>query len=333
MCIRRVPGTTTLTELSVNGISLEIVRRILSSPETVGAEIVKLRNGATVIDLGVHARGGFEAGRLDTEICLGGLGSAQFTMMTFGDLTLPAITVATDWPAISLLGCQVGYPMLESMVGVLSGPARALAMKPRELYEAIGYGDRSDAAVVNLEGDSLPSEHEAGLIADECKVEPSNLYILVTPGESIAGATQIAGRVIEDVAFTMYEILHYDVRKVRHAFGIAPIAPVCDDGFSPKALPDDLISYGGKVFLTLEPGPEEDTQELAEKLVFESTPIYGKTFHDLMKQADCDMKKIPGFPDLFRPAEVVINDMRSGRLYKAGKADAKMVRTCLRMAD
>jgi methenyltetrahydromethanopterin cyclohydrolase len=324
----------TLAELSVNRLSLDIVRRILNSPGTVGAEIVKLRNGVTIVDLGVHAHGGFEAGRLDTEICLGGLGSAQLTMMTFGDLTLPAITVTTDWPAVSMLGCQAGYPLLESTGGILlSGPARALAMKPRELYETIGYRDRSDAAVINMEGDSLPSEHEARMIADECKVEPSNLYILVTPGESIAGVTQIAGRAIEDVAFTMYEILHYDVKKVRHAFGIAPIAPVCNDGLSPKALPDDLISYGGKVFLTLEPDPEEDMQELAEKLVFESTPIYGKTFHDLMKQADCDMKKIPGFPDLFRPAEVVINDTRNGRLYKAGKADTEMIRTCLRMAD
>jgi methenyltetrahydromethanopterin cyclohydrolase len=325
-------GMITLAETSVNRIALDILKRILSSPRTVGAEIVKLQNGATIIDLGVRAHGSFEAGRLVTEICLGGLGTAQLTMMTFDDLTLPAIMVTTDWPAVSTLGCQAGYPLLESAGGILSGPARALAMKPRELYEDIGYRDRSDAAVINLEGDSLPSEHEARLIADECKVEPSYLYVLVTPGESIAGVTQVAGRAIEDVTFTMHEILHYDVKKVKHAFGIAPIAPVCADGLSPKALPDDLLSYGGKVFLTLDAEPEEDVQELAEKLVFESTPIYGRNFHELMRQAHCDMSKIPGFPDLFRPAEVAINDMRNGRIQRAGKADAEMVRNCLRIA-
>lgn len=326
----------TLAGLSVNRLSLDIVRRIISSPEAIGAEVLKLRNGATVIDLGVHAPGGFEAGRLATEICLGGLGTAHLTMMTVEDLTLPAIAVTTDWPAVSTLGCQVGYPLLEGATGILSGPARALALKPRELYEHIGYRDRSSTAVINLEGDSLPSEHEARLIAAECRVEPHNLYITVTPGESVADATQVAGRVLEDVTFTMYEILHYDVKKVKNAFGTAPIAPVCMGVTEPrgqelaKALPDDLLSYGGKAYLTLEPEPEEDVQELAERLAFESTPIFGETFHELLKQAGGDMTRIPGFPDLFRPAEIIINDSRTGRVYKAGTTSADMIRKCLR---
>jgi methenyltetrahydromethanopterin cyclohydrolase len=326
----------TLVGLSVNRLSLDIVRRIINSPESVGAEVLKLRNGATIIDLGVHAPGGFEAGRLDTEVCLGGLGKAQLTMATFEDLTLPAIAVTTDYPAVSTLGCQVGYPLLDSAPGILSGPARALAIKPRELYESIGYRDRSNTAVINLEGDSLPSEHMAKLIATECKVEPSSLYILVTPGESTAGATQVAGRVVEDVTFTMYEIMHYDVKKVKNAFGIAPIAPVCMGETPPqarelpKALPDDLISYGGKAYITLEPDPEENVQDLAERLAFESTPIYGETFHELLKQAEGDMSRIPGFPDLFRPAEIVINDVRTGRVHRAGRASSDMIRKCLR---
>jgi methenyltetrahydromethanopterin cyclohydrolase len=176
--------------------------------------------------------------------------------------------------------------------------------------------------------DSLPSERIAELISAECHVEPKNFFMLVTPGKSLAGATQIAARAIEDVTFTMWEALHYDVRKVKHALSVAPIVPVCTSTVTTKALPDDFLGYGGRVFIAVE-AEDEDLQKLAEDLVFESTPIYGKTFNEILKEADFDFKKVPGYPGIFRPAQIIINDMKTGEVYKAGKVNSEMIKKCL----
>ncbi|MCK4477066.1 methenyltetrahydromethanopterin cyclohydrolase [Candidatus Bathyarchaeota archaeon] len=324
-----------MNKIKVNELSLRIVKKILDHPKKLSIEVSKLENGATIIDMGVHARGGFEAGRLATEICLGGLANAQLAMMTFADITLPAIGVTTSWPAISTLGIQAGYPLLEGEKTKLiaSGPARALALKPRKLFDFLDFMDESNIAVIVLQMDYLPSEQVAELIAAECNIESKDLYILVTPGESLAGATQIAGRAIEDVTFTMREVLHYDVRKVKHMFGLAPIAPVCKFVKVEKALSDDLICYCGKVFVALESKKGEDLENLAEELVFESTPIYGKTFYDVLKEANFDFRKVPGFPSIFRPAQVIINDLRTGKMYKAGDVNLDMIKKCLRVIE
>lgn len=320
-----------MEKIRVNELSFAIVKKILNHPKKLGVEVSKLENGATIIDMGVHARGGFEAGRLATEVCLGGLGNAQLTMMTFADFSLPAIRVTTSWPAISTLGIQAGYPILDSEKTrlIASGPARALARKPRKLFDFLNFMDDSNIAVIVLQSDDLPSERIAELIATECNVAPKELYMLVTPGESIAGLTQIAGRAIEDVTFTMWEVLHYDVKKVKHMFGMAPIAPSCKFAKAEKALPDDFIGYGGKVFFTLEPEEEEDLQKLAQNLVFSSTPVYGRTFYDLLKDANFEFSKVPGFPAIFRPAQVTINDLRTGGVYKAGKVHEDFVKELL----
>ena len=45
----------------------------------------------------------------------------------------------------------------------------------------------------------------------------------------MVGAVQISGRVVENGTYKMLEALHFDVRKVKFAAGIAPIAPVIGD--------------------------------------------------------------------------------------------------------
>jgi len=53
-----------------------------------------------------------------------------------------------------------------------SGPARALGLKPRELYEAIGYEDDFEAAVLVMESDKLPDDKVIEYIAKHCSVDP-----------------------------------------------------------------------------------------------------------------------------------------------------------------
>lgn len=313
--------------LRVNEISLELAKKILDCPEIFGAQVIRLQNGATVVDAGVNVRGGFEAGRLITEICLGGLGKAYLTTMGVGDTFFPAVTVETNWPAFSTLCMQAGYPLFENEKTRLisSGPARVLAQKPKRLFDYLNFEDDSAVAVIILQMNELPRMETADAIASVCHVKPENLFMFVTPSGSLAGVTQIAGRAIEDVMFTLWEVLHYDVKKVRHIMGVAPIAPIYKSRELTKALPDDFLAYGGQVYVWLEPDGDE-AKRLAEDLVFESTLMCGKTFSELLKKANFDFKKLPGYPDVFRPAQVIINDIKTGEMHRAGTLNLQMLK-------
>lgn len=322
-----------MVEIRVNELAFRIVERILNSPDRFGVVVKKLKNSATAIDCGVNAKGGFEVGKLVTEICLGGLGNAQLTQMSFEDLSLPAVRVETDLPAVATLCTQAGYPLLpdEKTRIICSGPARALARKPENLFDFLDFHDKSKIGVIVLQMDELPSVEIAEAIAVQCKIDSSCLYMLVTPSRSIAGVTQIAGRAIEDVAFTMQEILKYDVRKIRQMIGSAPIVPVCESA-DMKVFPDDFLCYGGTVYLTLK-SDEEDLDRLVNELVFEATSIYGRTFAELLKEAHSDFRRIPGYPGIFRPAQVLVNNLKTGKVHKAGDANPFMIRKCLGLAE
>lgn len=326
------PDEFKMPRIRANEVSFRIVNEILECPEKFGVVVTELDGGATILDCGVHARGGFEVGRLAIDICLGGLGKASLTMAQLGDLALPAATVMTDSPAIATLGIQAGYPLFEQeeTTSVASGPARVLAQKPKELFDMLDVNDDSRVGVIVLQMDELPSVELSKRIATECNIDPAFLFMLITPLRSIAGATQIAGRAIEDVTFTMWEILHYDVRKVKQMIGTAPIAPVCISG-EMKIFPDDFLCYGGTVYMTIEPD-SEDLDRLAKELVFESTPICGKTFSQLLKHAKNDFKKIPGYPGIFRPAQVMINNLKTGKVCEAGKVNPSAIKKCLRLS-
>jgi len=78
-----------------------------------------------------------------------------------------------------------------------SGPARALALKPKETYEALDYEDDAEFAIITLESDRLPDEKVIDYIARECDVESEDVYALVAPTSSIVGSIQISARVVE----------------------------------------------------------------------------------------------------------------------------------------
>ena len=140
------------SHLSVNNNSLKLVRKILENPEYYNV-ILENIDGARIIDCGIKAKGGYEAGRLLTEICLGGYGRTGISVKKYGDLMLPSVNVYTDSPSIAALGSQLaGWRIkIGDYQAIGSGPARALSLKPKEIYDKIGYKDNSSSAVIVLE--------------------------------------------------------------------------------------------------------------------------------------------------------------------------------------
>jgi len=251
--------------LSVNRLAWKLVEKLLKNPEFYGVQISKTSAGATVLDLGVNASGGFQAGKILTELCMGGAGKAQLGFKAYGDLKLPSITVSTDYPAIAALGSQfAGWRIKEGdSIAIGSGPARALALKPKDVYEEIGYKDSSDKAVLTLENNKLPSDVLIEKVTGACNVTAENLVVAVAPTASIAGLTQVSGRIVE-VGIHKLRTLGLSPKVIRYACGYAPIPPLCSEFEVAMARTNDAILYGGSVYCTVDYDDEAALKKIVE---------------------------------------------------------------------
>jgi methenyltetrahydromethanopterin cyclohydrolase len=313
--------------ISVNLEAKKTVDLMIRKADELNLAVDVLKNGSTVIDAGVNVAGSFKAGELYTKVCLGGLADVGISIP--GDLSenfaLPSVKIKTDFPAISTLGSQkAGWSVsVEDFFALGSGPARALALKPAETYKEIGYKDEADLAILTLEADKLPGVDVTEVIASESNVSPENVYVLVAPTSSLVGSIQISGRVVENGTYKMLEFLHFDVNKVKHAAGIAPIAPVDPDGLKAMGKTNDAVLFGGRTYYYVESEEGDDVKSVAEKLPSSASAGYGKPFFDVFKEAEFDFYKID--KGMFAPAEVVINDLRTGEIFRTGYVNNELL--------
>jgi methenyltetrahydromethanopterin cyclohydrolase len=310
--------------LSVNQLAWKIAQKFLDNPEFYGVTISKSIAGATVIDAGVNASGGFQAGKKLTELCMGGAGKAQVGFKTYGDLTFPSITVSTDHPAIAALGSQfAGWRIKDGdSIAIGSGPVRALALKPKDIYEEIDYKDQSDKAVLTLESNKLPSDALIEKVTAASNILAENLIVVVAPTASIAGLTQVAGRIVE-VGVHKLRTLGLSSKVIRYALGFAPIPPLGTDFEVAMARTNDAILYGGTVYCAVDFDDETALQKIMEQAPSMVSKDYGKPFLQIFREADRDFYKIDH--GLFAPATLIINNAKTGRTFKAGQINTKVL--------
>lgn len=310
--------------ISVNRMAWPLFEELVRNEAFYGVEIERTQAGTTVVDAGVRARGGFEAGRIVTEICMGGCAIARITTRQYGTLELPSIFVQTDHPVIATLGSQyAGWQIDESgYFAIGSGPARALALKPRKIYEEIGYGDDFNRAIVVLETNEHPPASLIERIATDCKVVQKNLALILTPTASLAGATQVAGRIVETGVHKLRKI-GLDVRAIRYAWGIAPIPPLHAKFAVAMARTNDAILYGGTAYYALEYENEEELKAIVDKAPSKMSKDYGRPFIEIFEEAKYDFYRID--PNLFAPAVVIVNNKRSGRVFTNGKINSEIL--------
>lgn len=304
--------------LSVNRLAWKLLEKLCENPGFYGVEVGKTSSGTTIIDAGLTAKGGFQAGKLVTEICMGGCGKAEITCRKYGDLALPSIFVYSDHPIIATLGSQyAGWQIKEDdYFAIGSGPARALALKPKDIYEKIGYKDNSDKAIVVLETDKPPPEKLLERLLKDCHVQPENLALILTPTASIAGATQVSGRIVETGIHKLVKI-GLDTNVIVYAWGIAPIAPIHPKFVKAMSRTNDAILYGGIAYYAVEYENEEELKEIVEKAPSKASKSYGKPFIEIFKEASYDFYKID--PNLFAPAIIIINNLKTGNTFQKGE--------------
>jgi len=317
--------------ISVNKKALLILKKMIARKDELQLHVKKFPKGATVIDAGVAAPGGYAAGLMITRVCMGGLSEVSLSSQTYGDLNLPTINVATDHPPISTLAAQfAGWEIkVGDYFGMGSGPARALALKPRDIYSQIEYKDEADEAVIVLESDKLPSEDAIAYIASECGVKPAKTYAIVTPTKSIAGSVQISGRIVEIGIFKLRK-LGLDPKTILYGFGSAPIASLHPKSARSMGRTNDVLYYGGTTYYTLTHDDDEKLKEIVRKAPSATAIGYGKPFYDIFKAAGFDFYKID--ENLFAPAVVSVNNIKTGQTLRSGQMNHEVLKETLGMA-
>ena len=318
--------------LSVNQLAWKLAEKLLNNQAFYGVHASKTSAGATVVDAGVNVPGGFQAGKILTELCMGGAGKAQLGFKAYGDLALPSITVSSDHPAVAALGSQfAGWRIKEpdGSIAIGSGPARALALKPKNVYAEIGYKDASDKAVLTLESNSLPSDALIEKVTGPCNIKAENLIAVVAPTASVAGLTQVAGRVVE-VGIHKLRTLGLSPKLIRYAMGYAPIPPRCGEFEVAMARTNDAILYSGTVYLAVEHDDEAALKKIVEQAPSNTSKDYGKPFLQIFREADRDFYKIDH--NLFAPAVLMVNNAKTGRVFKAGEINPKVLSESLGFA-
>lgn len=313
--------------LSINKRSFEIARQMEKEADVLGIRVERLDCGATVIDAGVNVSGSYEAGRMFSEICLGGLGKVEFCTLHLNGLSLPAVNVTTSHPARACMASQYAGWFVEvaregkkNYQAMGSGPARSLYGK-EPLLQKLGIAEEADVAVLTLESHKLPDDEVACWVAAKCNVSPDRVVLLVAPTASLVGSVQIASRVVETGLHKMSEV-GYNILNIVSGFGVCPIAPIAKDDLHAIGFTNDAVLYGGQAWYTAKEDSDE-IEVMIEKLPSSASRDYGTSFYELFKRYDYDFYKID--PLLFSPAEIFINELTSGRTFHAGGVNSEIL--------
>lgn len=267
-----------------------------------------------VIDLGIAAAGGLEAGRRMAEIAMAGLGRVSF--VPDPSLGGPAVMVETDAPVLACMASQyAGWEVTgEKYFAMGSGPMRAAAAR-EEIFEHLGYREQSDVAVGLLETGELPPAGVCREVASRCGVSADRLTLLVAPTNSQAGNVQVVARSVETAMHKLHE-LGFDLHRVESGWGTAPLPPVAGESLAGIGRTNDAILYGGHVVLYVR-GSQGDIDRVGPELPSSASEDHGRPFADIFVAYDHDFYKID--KHLFSPAVVELVNLDTGNRRSYGE--------------
>ncbi len=303
-----------IPELSPNRQAFSFIHEFISRSEQLNVKVDRI-NGATVIDCGVHVRGGLEAGILFSKVCLGGLARVKLCWSDFRGLKFPGVEVFTDHPIRACMASQyAGWPIKSGKYLFMgSGPACAIVHRG-SLFKMLGYQDHSEIAILCLESNRLPHGDVIEQIAESCGCETKNLYILVAPTTSLVGTVQVAARALETGLFKLRRI-GYDLGKIISGGAVCPVSPVASSTLNGLGRTNDAISYGSTVHYHIH-DDDETLAQVVQQVPSCAAPEYGRTYLEIDKSHDNFFNLSP---DQFNPAEVWLSNLDSGNSFRAGE--------------
>ena len=296
---------------SLNRAAVELVDEAIDFADELGIAVHHLENDAVVLDFGVEATGGLEAGLLLAEMGTGGLASLDIRLEERAGGVRPVVELSTDHPALSLLAAHPSMWPLDpaGFDGRGGGPAQLR----RGAAERVGvpYEEDFDLTVLTVESTTLPGPDVARYVAEETGVPTSGVYLPTAPIGSLVGSVAMAARTAE-VALLRLETLGIDATAVRSITADAPVAPVATDERTAIARTNDALAYGGRAHIVAEDAPPDPTA-----LIFGSSDPEGP-FADIFPEVEWDLDALG--PDTFAPAEVTL-DVVGGETHSVGRLD------------
>ena len=314
-------------EISINTLTQKIVDHLLTNASELRLGVSKDQTGATLIDAGINCLGGLEAGRLISEVCLGGLGNVSLLHTNTAPQWPLSVYVHTSNPVLACLGSQYAGWQLSHGEGkgafyaLGSGPGRAAASR-EPLYAELGYQDKAEKVCIVMEVDKNPPSELVAKMAQQCGVEAANLTIILTPTKSLAGVVQVVARVLETALHKAHE-LKFPLERIIDGSGSAPLSPPIPDFVQAMGRTNDAILFAGRVQLFIT-GSDDDAQALANDLPSNTSKDYGKPFAQVFSDAEYDFYKIDQM--LFSPAQVSVTAVESGRTFMAGEVNIDLLK-------
>ena len=272
--------------------------------------------GTSLIDCGIAAAGGIEAGCKLAEICMGGLGAVR---LETGDSSVwrgPWVTATTDHARVACMASQyAGWPIsYEDYFAMGSGPMRA-ARGREPLFAKIGYAEQPSRVVGVLETAKVPTVEICRDMAQQCSVEPQHMTLLLARTASLAGTIQIVARALETCLHKLLE-LDFDLSRVFAGTGTAPLPPIAGDDLTGIGRTNDAVLYGGRVTLWVR-GDDDSLAAIGPRIPSAASSDYGRPFAEVFEHYDRDFYRID--PLLFSPSEVHFVNMDTGKLHRFGE--------------
>ncbi len=309
--------------LQLNERARRLADRLEASAGDFRIHVSNLPSGGRLIDCGVKAEGGIQAGLGLARVCLADLAEVTLVAGEIGGLSLPLVQVVTDWPVAACMASQ--YAGWQVSVGKFfamgSGPMRAAAGR-EELFDKIGHRESPPVAVGVLETRKLPDADVIASICEKTKVQPTHLTLLLAPAASPAGTLQVVARSVETALHKLLE-LGFDLSQVVSAYGTAPLPPVAADEMQAIGRTNDAILYGGCVLLGVR---SEDAQltEVGRQVPSSASKDHGVPFAQIFERYQRDFYKID--PALFSPAQVTFCNLATGKTHTFGKLEPEILR-------
>jgi methenyltetrahydromethanopterin cyclohydrolase len=319
--------------LSVNTLVRPLIADLLERHVELGIDAKRDERGVMIVDAGIESPGSVAAGLSIGEICMGGLGRVALRAAASRNATeeWPTfVDIASAQPVLACLASQyAGWSLAASkeetggkkFFALGSGPARSLACK-EPLFDELEYRDVVSTGCLVLEVDRAPPAVVIDKILRDCKLQPRNLTLILTPTSSRAGTTQVVARALEVALHKAHE-LGFALDAIHEGSASAPLPPPAQDGVEAMGRTNDAILYGGRVHLSVT-GSDDAARDLARRLPSSASKDFGRPFADVFKEYEYDFYKID--PALFAPAEVWVSNLTTGRTFHAGATRFDLLR-------
>ena len=127
--------------ISINQLSQPLVEALIKDAAALNLGIIQHASGAIIVDAGIEATAGLEAGRRIAEICMGGLGQVTFTQQLPFKHWPTGVQVSAKNPVLACLGSQyAGWALsFEKFFSLGSGPARSIAQREDIFKDLINF--------------------------------------------------------------------------------------------------------------------------------------------------------------------------------------------------